>query len=125
MAITPTTFRERFPEFTDPPNTDARVQIFIDKAVMIMNEATWGDCYNEGQNLLVAHFLAYDNLRAQGGGAAGSIGPVTSQKVGDVAVTFGGLSGASTTQENYFKSTAYGQEYWWYVQDLGVAMLVV
>lgn len=55
--------------------------------------------------LYAAHMLSLSTRSGQGGAAA--LGPVTSEKEGDLQRSYGGLKGGDT----YLGSTSYGQQY--------------
>ena len=122
---TPADIRARFPEFTDPPFTDARIQLFIDDAVSELSEGAWGDYYDRGLSYFTAHLLSWATMASQGEGTPGSINKVTSRKVGDVAINFGGQAAGSSSLEDYYNSTSYGQEYYRLIRLLGVSMVAV
>jgi hypothetical protein len=110
LAITPTEFKVRFPEFAS--EADATIQVHIDRAELRLHLGTWGDLYDEGLYYLTAHYLSKALETAAGGGTgAGASGALTSKKIGDVALTFGSHS-SSSGLESYYLSTPYGQEFW-------------
>jgi len=55
--------------------------------------------------LYAAHMLSLSTRSGQGGAAA--LGPVTSEKEGDLQRSYGGLKGGDT----YLGQTSYGQQY--------------
>lgn len=55
--------------------------------------------------LYAAHMLSITTRSGQGGAAA--LGPVTSEKEGDLQRSYGGLKGSDT----YLGQTSYGQQY--------------
>jgi hypothetical protein len=56
MALTPTTFRARYPEFASAP--DPLLQVFLDDALTRIDTTVWGLKADMGQGLLTAHLLA-------------------------------------------------------------------
>ena len=125
--ITAQDVRNRYPEFSDATAyPDARIETWIAKAVGELDEAAWGDQYNEGLLAYTAHFLSWSTNTASSGGAVGSVLPVASKSIGDVSVTFASAGGGSAgSMEAFFMSTPYGQEYWRLVMLYGVGMLAV
>jgi hypothetical protein len=124
ITFTPAEFKIRFPEFASVD--DAIIQPQLDRAEKILIESVWGDCYYEdGVYLLAAHFLAVQQARQQGGTTGGTVfGPVLSKSVGDVSVTFGRRTATSTSEE-FYGSTPYGQEYWAMLQHVGRGAVAV
>ncbi len=112
MAIDIAGFRARFPEFADPPHTDALVQIVLDDAELCVDEDYWGDFYEVGVYSLAAHerALSYQNALSAGMGLA----PAAPSK----SETSEKLSFAQAVQDvdlndpnSYYLSTAYGRKY--------------
>jgi len=123
MAITTILFKARFPEFDSVD--DARIQLFLDDAALVMDVETWGDVYDLGQAYLAAHYLSLAGKSSAG--SAGAIsGPITSRTVDGVSVSYGGTpSIASNQNANYYNLTQYGQRYMVLLKNLGVAACVV
>ena len=120
MAITPASFKARFPEFASV--SDARVQVFIDDAELELNETCWGDLYNKGLSYLTAHFLSLGEGSSNGDANPQNV--LTSRSVGDVSVGFQAASTLST-DEAYFGSTVYGQEYWRMLMQVGMGAVAI
>ena len=113
--ITVANFRIRFPEYSDDViYTDARIQMFVDDAVIWMSEddGRWLDWYDLAQYYLVAHFLTIATLSE--GGDFNSQFPVSLQEVDDVIVK-SAVSDVSPAMDNFF-STTYGQTYYRYLK---------
>ena len=123
MSITPATFKTRFPEFAS--EDDARVQLFLDDAVVILNEPYWGAKYDLGQSYLAAHYLALANQTASGENPEGTAGPITGRSVDGTSVSFAGGAAAKNQAEAYYMQTSYGQRYLALVKSLGIAASVV
>ena len=119
MAVTPTTFKVRFPEFAS--ETDARIQLFLDDAVLILNEAYWDVKYDLGVNYYTAHKLALANkTEASGGsGSSGGGGRVSGKAVDGVSISYAVFTPDDGT-EAYFAQTAYGREYWALMKSLPI-----
>lgn len=120
MAITPADIKNRFPEFVDV--SDARIQFFIDDAVLYLNEARAGLYYNKLLSLLVAHYLTLANKSAEGGNTGAGL--VSSYSVGDTAISFSNPQ-VYTDSQLYFQQTAYGIEYLTYATYSAGGGLVV
>lgn len=124
--ITPTSFVIRFPEFT--AISTARIQMFIDDAVVVLNEAFWGVKYDLGLSYLTAHELALAEKAAAAAIGSGAVsGPITSKSVDGVSVTYaapspisGGIQG-----DSYLSLTGYGQKYLALRRTLGAAAYVI
>ena len=65
--------------------------------------ATWGDDLDEATTLLTLHYTQQFVLS---GGAGGATGAISSMKVGNASVSYGG-SGSSTSDD--YGTTAWGQ----------------
>jgi len=115
--IAPADFKIRFPEFDSID--DARIQVFIDDAVLQVNETYWGDKYNMGLYYLTAHYLYLAEKSADGSGS-GSGGAVASRAVDGVSVSYNNMT-PDNQSDAYYASTAYGQRYMSLMRTLGVA----
>lgn len=123
MAVTPTTFKARYTEFSS--ESDARVQVYIDDAELELSEDVWGDFYDRGLSALTAHLLAIANRNAASSGTGVSLGgSLTGRSVGSVSVSFG-ASASSGSSEDYYLSTAYGAEYWRLAKIVGMGIIAV
>lgn len=100
-------FRARFPEFTLPIASDARVQLFLDDASMQINASLWGAKTDLGIYYLAAHLLAIDNATGMTGG---TFGPVTSEAVGQVSRSY--ASNGTPGHASEFGATKYGMNYY-------------
>ena len=118
IEITVQEFQESYPEFVNPPFTEAVIQRFITLAYCYMSNLNYGfvkgDCREQALMLMVAHLLTiWNNIQNQGG-SGGSVGSTTNlgiaqkAKVGEVE-----LSLALPTMQNLYQSwlnaTPYGQ----------------
>lgn len=116
MAVTPTTFREHFPEFSSTATyPDAQVQFWITVAEKLLPADRWFDLIDEGVELFTAHHLAIgkrDKDTADVGGTPGTInGPQTSKSVDKVSASFD--TGAVTYQgAGFWNGTMYGIRFW-------------
>ena len=125
MAIVPSDVKTRFPEFSAV--ADARVQTFIDKALLHLDESLWGTYFIEGQLYLTAHFLSLSlTTDSSGGSSPGVSGPVASRSIGDVSVSFVVPDSSNTTESSvFYGKTPYGQEYWRMVKIVGEGIVAV
>lgn len=121
--MTPTEFKTQFPEFAS--ETDARVQLFIDKAAPHFDVDRWGDLYADGAANFVAHSLALANAQtAQGGAVQAMTNDNLTKKVGDVQVAKD--TGLLNKQaDNPFYRTLYGQQYLYLRRQVGMGALSV
>lgn len=124
MTVTVASFKVRFPEFSS--ESDTRIQLFLDDAVVVLNEAYWGVKYDLGLNYYTAHSLALANkATASGGsGSSGGGGAISSRSVDGTSVSYATMTPNSGT-EAYYSQTSYGREYWMLLQTLPVAVLSV
>ena len=123
MAVTPTSFKAEYTEFAS--ESDARVQIYLDHAALEMSAGVWGNLYDRGLSALAAHLLAIANRNAASSGTGVATGgALTSRSVGSVSVSFG-ISASSGSTEDFYRSTAYGAEYWRLAKQVGMGIVAV
>lgn len=92
--------------------TDPRLTDMIELAKFTISENIFGEKYEYALALLVCHFF---QLEAQGGGSSsssgsGSVGGIKSEKEGDLARSFGGVSSNIRESKMFLSQTAAGQE---------------
>ena len=119
-TCTPVAFKARFPEFNSID--DLRIQVFIDDALLIVNETTWGKLYSLAVCYLSAHFLALSEDSQ--GGDSGSVGNVASQAVDGTSISFNNPSMTSASMA-YYNSTQYGQRLYALIRSLGAMAFTV
>lgn len=81
---------------------DARLDSLIDEAILLTSEDVYGDQDNLAAALMLLHW--YELFTR-----AGSTGPVTMEKVGDIVRQYGYNSTASGAV-GYFESTSWGMQ---------------
>jgi hypothetical protein len=82
--------------------SDAFVQIYLDIVTScFLGKEFWGDCYDTAVKLMTAHFVT-----VAGRGGASSSGPVTSERVGDLARSYGSFQFDGDIDE--LSTTPYG-----------------
>jgi len=113
--VTPADFKTRFPEFAS--ETDQRVQLFINDALPLLDQARWDDLYDVGLANLVAHELSLANTNVLVGGV-GTAGDETSVSVGDVSIDRGADLVKMEMEDTYYK-TSYGQRFRKYQRLVG------
>lgn len=116
----PTQFKARFPEFNSIE--DARIQIFIDDSLLVLNEATWGTLYSLAVCYLTAHYLSLSEASA--GGDDGTVAQVASQAVDGTSISFNSFAPTSDMQ-SFYNSTQYGQRFYTMIKSLGVMAATV
>jgi len=120
MAADPKTFKSRFSEFACLD--EARIQIFIDDAIIILNETYWGEKYDMGICYLAAHYLALAEKTKNG--SAASNNPISNRAVDGVSITYATPAPEDQT-DAYYSSTSYGQRYLALRKTLGVPAYVI
>ncbi len=120
--ITPASFKIRFQEFDC--SKSATIQMFIDDAVLILNEAFWGKKYDLGLYYLTAHYLSKGiaTAVAKGKGQAGSM--VSGRAVDGTSITYA-VPAIENQDDAYYSSTAYGQRYVQLRSKLGIPAYVI
>jgi hypothetical protein len=132
MAIDVATFRIRFPEYADIVlHPDARIQLFLDDAVLCVDEDCWGQWHELGVYNLAAHeyALRYDATtgNVKTGSSAGSAGALKSKTVDKVSGSYGFQDVDLEKGYAYYMTTPYGRKYWNLFQKVrpGCAFMVL
>lgn len=116
MAITTATFRIRFPEFSNETlHPDARIQLFLDDAMLCVDEDRWSKFYELGVYNLAAHeySLKYDALTGAAKlGNKAMAGPLQSKTVDKVSGSYAVQSIDLNQGYAYYMTTPYGRAYW-------------
>lgn len=113
MACTVEEFRLRFPEFVDETEyPDLRIQLFLDDVVIYIGdeENRWGNKYNIAQCYLAAHLLTV-GTNTEAGDNSSKAGPVSSKTAGGVSVTRAVVAKSKSDADEFYSSTAYGQQF--------------
>ena len=131
---TPADLKLRFPEFV--PVSDARIQIFLNDAILEVGDLWLESDRARAQILLASHRLTMAGEPGQSAGTSSgsgsTLGSPESIKVGDVAVTYesrtgsnsSGLSGLTGIEREYLR-TAYGVQYLEILQKNSYPVLAV
>lgn len=122
MALTPTDFKIRYPEFEEVP--DARIQFMLDDAALEVSEAAWGALYEKGSMLLCAHLLSISQSNSDDDDSGGDTGNVVSKSIGDVSVSFAKATSESSS-DDWYLSTSYGAEYLRLKKRVGMGIVAV
>lgn len=121
--ITPDDFKLRFQEFACKKN--AEVQIFLDDAIIMLNDALWGTKYDLGLSYLTAHYLALSDRSASSNPkAAATSGPVSAKSVDGVSLAYASHQ-AEDDWEAYYSQTSYGQRYLAMMKTLPIVAIIV
>lgn len=128
-------FRESFPQFSVDLVPDMRVQFFLTLAGRLLPAGRWGELWEDGVALYVAHNLTLEleaTKSADGtGGINAAAGPVTSETktVGSMShsQTRAGAAaqGSALLNAGQYNSTIYGQQFWQLAQVVGAGGFVV
>jgi hypothetical protein len=114
MTTTIAEFRTRFPEFSDDTEyPDARVQLFLDDAVTLYmgaDENRWCLRYDIAQAYLAAHLLTVGTA-SEAGDTNSKSGAISSKSAGNVSVSYATVAKDRTDNDQFFSSTAYGQQF--------------
>jgi hypothetical protein len=122
-------FRSQFPSFVNTDTyPDARVVFWLRLGQKMLNKRRWGNVYEEGLYLFVAHNLTVEREVMSGTGAGGSdggggesIGMVTSesQTIGDTSYSATYSTGEAYSSDGQMSGTIYGQMYLDLVRIIG------
>jgi hypothetical protein len=124
MAFDKSTFRIQFPEFTDPVKyTDGMIDFWAGVAAKLTDATTWGNLYEQGLSLFVAHNLvlqAGNISAASGGGLPGTTaGSIASKAVGSANVSYDSASSMEPSA-GHWNMTTYGRQYIHIARMIGV-----
>ena len=124
MAITIPTFRQQFPEFSDPVTySDVVIQVWDTVALSLLDPTRWGTLLVYGESLFVAHHLvigARDLNTAIAGGTPGGVqGPTASKAVDKVSVSYD-TAAASLEDGAFWNSTRYGIQFLTLARQIGM-----
>lgn len=121
--MTPSQFRQDFPEFADTTKyPDSSVNFWLTVSVQLVSAARWGALTDQGIELCTAHHLV---LGARGGQAAavGGVpgqmtGPLSSKAVDKVSASYD--TGAATIDDGgFWNLTSYGVRYLTLARTMG------
>ena len=102
MEINATNFKEVFPEFAS--QSEVRVDMFLDGAKDQISADVFGKSYERAVLFLAAHDLTMSDPDKA------SKPQVTSEKVGDVSVSYSSVN-AVNNSDNYYMQTQYGLQF--------------
>lgn len=114
MAVDIATFRVRYPEFDDPVQSDAQIQVLLDDAECDfsrskLSDNTCGDnIYDRIIFSLAAHNAQLSVNRGKGNTAAGGV--ISSKSVGKVSVSYSRAT-SNSQSDDFFNQTIFGQTY--------------
>jgi len=111
MTIEAASFKVFFPEFSSVD--DARVDIFLTNGKLRVSQKVFNTTYELAVFYLAAHMLATSiNNENSGGAGTGNKGAVSSEKVGDLSISYGSISsGGGSGSSAQLIETSYGREY--------------
>lgn len=104
MAVTANDIKDHFAEFEDL--SDTVINRWLEQAERRVNRTQWGNKADDATLWLTAHLLKLHLTLACG--VQPAPGPLTSQRVGDLAVTY---KVPDRMAQTFLASTAYGQYY--------------
>ena len=124
MTVTHDSFRQAFPEFTDPANyPDGLIDFWLGLATKMLNAPRWVDFLDEGLMLFTAHNIVLEKQArdaSRTGAAPGTnAGVVASKSVGPVSISYD--TGAGIVQDaGHWNLTTYGTRFMWMVNMVGM-----
>lgn len=118
VEFEPTAFRALYPQFTDPPVTDAMLTGYFQLATLILNNSCQSIVIDARKrewllNLLVAHIATVTPNAANSGGGSGTtmVGPVSSATEGSVSIASGWAAQISQNA-GWFMQSQFGALFW-------------
>ncbi|MDH2927230.1 DUF4054 domain-containing protein [Lonepinella koalarum] len=116
---TVTDFLQRYPQFEKLG--ESIIELFLSDAFAEMDKNRWGKLYERGGLALTAHLLTLNQWTAEDNGNPQR--ELTAESVGDLSVSY---AQSSTVQsDEFYRTTAYGQEYLRLRKLVGVGFMVV
>lgn len=120
IQITPTEFRQDFPEFSNTEDyPDSTIHTFIRRAYCMISPRNYGamrgDCRKFAIELVVAHMLTMASKLASQGKVSAH-GFVQSASIGEVSVNIVAPNNRNSL-EYWFNQTPYGQQYLAYLRS--------
>ncbi|NBI12499.1 DUF4054 domain-containing protein [[Haemophilus] felis] len=116
----PQRFLARYPEFEE---TDSeKIGLFVEDAKAEISEKHWGRLYERGVMALAAHLLALNKQAQHSQG--GAIRPVSAESAGELSASYA-MSIATSSLDEFYQTTAYGQEFLRLRKLVGVGVMVV
>lgn len=115
MTVTVNTFRRDFIEFSDSTDyANSTISYYLTLAGKLMDTNRWGDLYDDGVNLFIAHNIALERRAIQtaaNDGIPGQSGGITSSKsVDKVSISYDTAS-AAELDAGHWNLTIYGTRY--------------
>jgi hypothetical protein len=113
-------FRQHFPEFADSATyPDSSIEFWAGIGEARLPVERWGNLYNHGLELFVAHNITL----AQAGTSAGG-GLLASKTIGSVSVSYdtGAVAAAGAS---HYNQTVYGRRFWELARMRGAGVLQV
>lgn len=87
--MTPAEFRQQIPQFADTAKyPDTQVQMYLSMAEASLPASRWGELYEFGLALFVAHNLALDQMSSGAIPGRAQIGLVASKSVGPASISY-------------------------------------
>lgn len=129
MTVTVESFRVDLPEFADIAKfPDAAVAFWLKWALLMVNEDRWGDVFDLGVEMFVAHNLALER-RAQVAAAKGGIpgmqpGVLTGSSVDKVSVGYDASAGINLGA-GHWNLTIYGTRFYQMAQQFGAGPITI
>lgn len=111
-------FLQRYPEF-EQTDTD-RIGLFLSDAELEISPARWGKLYKRGVMALSAHLLKLSLSALENQGEANKL--IASESAGELSVSYAVTSGQ--IGDDFYQTTAYGQEYLRLRKLVGVGVMV-
>lgn len=127
--ITASQFRADFPEFGNVTKyPDAKITLWASVAPYLLDPTRWGNLYELGQELFIAHNVALDGMSQQDASRTGLVGfakgPVTQEGGDKVSVSYAAAQ-AMLPNAGHWNMTTYGQRYWMLLNMAGMGPVQV
>lgn len=126
MTIDVASFRLQYPEFVDPPFTDAIIEAKLMDSQCdfsrgkLSNNACGENIYERIIFTLTAHNLKLWDNRQKGNAVSG--GGISSKSVGKVSVSYN-RAASNSSQDDFYLQTIYGADYLSLIKKYCVAII--
>lgn len=129
MAFDIAAFRQHFPEFSDESRyPDGEIEFWATLGEMMLIQCRWGDVYDQGLELYVAHQLTVEarNKKAASapGGIPGGAGLQSGKTVGSTSVQYDTKT-ATEEGAGFWNLSTYGQQFYRISRMIGAGALQV
>lgn len=128
-AITVAQFRADVREFINTATyPDSMVMYWLVVGTLMLNQSRWGNLYNLGLEMFVAHNVQLEGLAVQTAAANGAPGitrgPISSETPGQVSLSYA-VEAATEKGGGYYNETIYGKRFYRLLRMVGAGPIQI